>query len=111
MGTQQKRQSVKTRTTTGDATTTTNGRKQKQSTKLDRGFIIISHYHDTYPFFFGPGCWINLGAQLQLVVLKGLELFLTQSDLSVENGLFRLKPKSGFLTQSKKSFFDLSFFD
>ena len=25
--------------------------------------------------------------------------FLTQSDLSVENGLFRLKPKSGFLTQ------------
>ena len=29
-----------------------------------------------------------------------------QSDLSVENGLFRLKPKSGFLTQSKKGFFD-----
>ena len=30
--------------------------------------------------------------------------FLTQSDLSVENGLFRLKPQSGFLTQSKKGF-------
>ena len=28
--------------------------------------------------------------------------FLTQSDWSVENGLFRLKPESGFLTQSKK---------
>ena len=27
-----------------------------------------------------------------------------QSDLSVENGRFRLKPKSGFLTQSKKGF-------
>ena len=27
-----------------------------------------------------------------------------QSDLSVEYGLFRLKPKSGFLTQSKKPF-------
>ena len=34
-----------------------------------------------------------------------------QSDLSVENGLFRLKPKSGFLTQSKKGFFDSTFFD
>ena len=33
------------------------------------------------------------------------------SDLSVENGLFRLKPKSGFLTQSKKGFFDSTFFD
>ena len=31
---------------------------------------------------------------------------LIQSDLSVENGLFRLKPKSGFLTQSIKGFFD-----
>ena len=30
--------------------------------------------------------------------------FLMQSDLSVENGLFRLKPKSGFLTQSKRGF-------
>ena len=37
--------------------------------------------------------------------------FLTQSDLSVENGLFRLKSKSGFLTQSKKGFFDSTFFD
>ena len=27
-----------------------------------------------------------------------------QSDLSVENGLIRLKPKSGFFTQSKKAF-------
>ena len=27
-----------------------------------------------------------------------------QSDLSVENGFFRLKPKSGFLTQSKRAF-------
>ena len=30
--------------------------------------------------------------------------FLMQSDLSVENVLFRLKPKSGFLTQSKRAF-------
>ena len=37
--------------------------------------------------------------------------FLTQSDLSVENSLFRLKPKSGFLTQLKKGFFDLTFFN
>ena len=35
--------------------------------------------------------------------------FLIQSDLSVENGLFRLKPKSSFLTQSKKGFFDSTF--
>ena len=35
--------------------------------------------------------------------------FIMQSDLSVENGLFRLKPKSGFLTQSKKDFFDSTF--
>ena len=32
--------------------------------------------------------------------------FLMQSDLSVENGRFRVKPKPGFLTQSKKGFFD-----
>ena len=38
-----------------------------------------------------------------------LRPFLMQSDLSVENGLFRLKPKSGFLTQSKKGFFDREF--
>ena len=31
-----------------------------------------------------------------------LRLFLTHSDLSIENSLSRLKPKSGFLTQSKK---------
>ena len=37
--------------------------------------------------------------------------FLIQSDLSVDNGLFRLKPQSGFLTQSKKGFFDSTFFD
>ena len=37
--------------------------------------------------------------------------FLMQSDLSVENGLFRLKPQSGFLTQSKKGFFNSTFFD
>ena len=30
--------------------------------------------------------------------------FLIQSDLSVENGLFRLKPKSSFLIQSKRAF-------
>ena len=40
-----------------------------------------------------------------------LRPFLMQSDSSVENGLFRLKPKSGFLTQSKKGFFDSTFFD
>ena len=33
-----------------------------------------------------------------------------QSDLSVENGLFGLKPKSGYLTQSKNGFFRLDFF-
>ena len=33
-----------------------------------------------------------------------LRPFLIQSDLSVENGRFRLKLKSGFLTQSKKGF-------
>ena len=38
-----------------------------------------------------------------------LRPFLIQSDLSVENGLFRLKPKSGFLTQSKKGIFDSTF--
>ena len=37
--------------------------------------------------------------------------FLMQSDLLVENGLLRLKPKSGFLTRSKKGFFDSTFFD
>ena len=40
-----------------------------------------------------------------------LRPFLIQSDLSVENGRFRLKPKWGFLTQSKKGFFDSPFFD
>ena len=35
--------------------------------------------------------------------------FLVQSEWSVENGLFRLKPKSGFLTQSQKGFFDSTF--
>ena len=43
--------------------------------------------------------------------LSLFRLFLTQPDLSVENGLFRLKPTSGFLTQSKRSFFDSTFFD
>ena len=44
---------------------------------------------------------------------KSLSLrpFLTLSDLSIENGRFRLKPKSGFLTRSKKSFFDSTFCD
>ena len=42
---------------------------------------------------------------------KGLiMLFLIQSDLLVDNSLFRLKPKSGFLTQSEKGFFRLIFF-
>ena len=41
---------------------------------------------------------------------SGIRPFLIQSDLSVENGLFRLKPKSGFLTQSKKGLFRLNFF-
>ena len=40
-----------------------------------------------------------------------LRPFLIQSDLSVKNGLFLLKPKSGFLIQSKKGFFDSTFFD
>ena len=40
-----------------------------------------------------------------------LRPFLIQSDLSVENGLFRLKPKSSFLTQSKKGFLDSTCFD
>ena len=37
--------------------------------------------------------------------------FLIQSDMSVENGRFRLTPKSDFLTQSKKGFFDSTLFD
>ena len=37
-------------------------------------------------------------------VYRHFRPFLIQSDLSVENGLFWLKPKSGFLTQSKKGF-------
>ena len=45
------------------------------------------------------------------LVKKLVRPFLMQSDLSVENGLFRLKPKSGFLTQSKKGFFDSTCFD
>ena len=36
--------------------------------------------------------------------------FLTQPGLSVENSLFRLKPKSNFLTQSKKRLFRLNIF-
>ena len=36
--------------------------------------------------------------------------FLTQSDLSVENGLIRLKPKSDFPTPLKKGFFESIFF-
>ena len=40
----------------------------------------------------------------------GLRPFLTPSGLSVENGLLRLKPKSGLLTQYKKGFFDSTFF-
>ena len=43
--------------------------------------------------------------------LAMLRPFLMQSDLSVEDDLFRLEPKSGFLTQSKKGFFDSTFFD
>ena len=44
-------------------------------------------------------------------LIWALRPFLMQSDLAVENDLFRLKPKSGFLTQSKKGFFDPTFFD
>ena len=44
------------------------------------------------------------------IIFSGLRPFLIQSDLSVENGLFRLRPKSGFLTQSKKGFLDSTFF-
>ena len=36
--------------------------------------------------------------------IRCLRPFLIQSDLSVENVLVRLKPRSGFLTQSKKAF-------
>ena len=39
-----------------------------------------------------------------------LRAFLIQSDLSVENGLFRLEPRSSFLTQSNEGFFDSTFF-
>ena len=42
---------------------------------------------------------------------RDIRPFLMQSGLSVENGFFRLKPKSGFLTQSRKGFFDYTFFD
>ena len=43
--------------------------------------------------------------------IQELRPFLTQSDLSVEKGLFRLKPEPGFLIQTKKGFFDSIFFD
>ena len=38
------------------------------------------------------------------IIFVVLRLFLARSDLSVENSLFQLKPKSGFLTQSKGNF-------
>ena len=41
--------------------------------------------------------------------IRPIRPFFVQSDLSLENGRFRQKPKLGFLTQSKKSFFDLEF--
>ena len=41
----------------------------------------------------------------------GRRPYLTHLDVSVENGLFRLKPKSGFFTQSTKGFFYSTFFD
>ena len=40
----------------------------------------------------------------------GLRPFLMQSDLSVENVRFRLKPKSSFLIQPKKGFFNSLYF-
>ena len=49
--------------------------------------------------------------ELTADIVARVRLFLTQSDLSVENGFARLKPKSGFRTQSKKIYFDSTFFD
>ena len=40
-----------------------------------------------------------------------VRLFLTQSDLSVENGVLRLKPKLGFLTVEKEQIFSTEFSD
>ena len=73
-------------------------------------------------FFFFSNTFLHnllvvLGAVLDSLRVRVAPLilllrpFLMQSDLPVENGLFRLKPKSGFLTQSKKGFFDSTFFD
>ena len=52
-----------------------------------------------------------LNASPSVLIKRALRSFLIQSDLSVENGRFRLKPKSSFLIQSKKGFFDSIFFD
>ena len=57
-------------------------------------------------------CFVSIGpCSRENIISWTLRPFLTQSDLSVENGLFRLKPKSAFLTQSKKGFIDSTFFD
>ena len=51
--------------------------------------------------FAWPSPWSTKSCKRLKIDLRP---FLIQSDLSVENGRFRLKPKSGFLTHSKKAF-------
>ena len=58
--------------------------------------------------FFGFSVWGGEGGALTLFPVRP---FLIQSDLSAENGRFRLNPKSSFLILSKKGFFDSIFFD
>ena len=67
-------------------------------------------------FLLGKSCSTNQ-TQIQLDSKKEIEFrlfilrpFLIQSDLSVENGRFRLKPKSGFLYTFEKGLFRLNLF-
>ena len=47
---------------------------------------------------------VKKSTNLALKTVIGLRPFLMQSDLSIENGLFRLKLKSGFLRSRKRVF-------
>ena len=90
---------VDARTTTATTTTTTLNADTTRNTR-DRSITQLAMMSFDKIFDL---------AQLECIFV--FRPFLMQSGLSVENGFFRLKPKSGFLTQSKKSFFDSTFFE
>ena len=69
-------------------------------------FFLFPYFHQIFVVLLVSMCSRTRYASIPLAWP-----FLMQSDLSVENGLFRLKPKSGFLMQSIKGFFDSTFFD